>query len=56
MYYLGDFTAGFITSQFKGIQAGKEYNFFPFPTINPQYKGLITSAALSPCRYRRWHH
>lgn len=45
MYYLGDFAAGFITSQFKGIQAGKGYSFFPFPTINPQYKGAVTGSA-----------
>lgn len=45
MYYLGDFTEGFITAQFPGIKAGTDYNFFPFPTINPQYKGADTGGA-----------
>lgn len=45
MYYLGDFTEGFITAQFKGLQAGTDYNFFPFPTINAQYKGADTGGA-----------
>jgi alpha-glucoside transport system substrate-binding protein len=45
MYYLGDFTAGFITAQFPGIVAGTDYDFFPFPTINPQFAGGITGGA-----------
>jgi alpha-glucoside transport system substrate-binding protein len=45
MYYLGDFAAGFITSQFKNIKAGTDFTFFPFPTINPQYKGAIIGGA-----------
>ncbi|HLZ58712.1 MAG TPA: ABC transporter substrate-binding protein [Ktedonosporobacter sp.] len=45
MYYLGDFAAGFITTQFKNLKAGTDFNFFPFPTINPQYKGAITGGA-----------
>ncbi len=45
MYYLGDFTAGFITSQFQTLKAGTDFNFFPFPTINAQYKGAITGGA-----------
>ncbi|MBV9688343.1 MAG: carbohydrate ABC transporter substrate-binding protein [Ktedonobacteraceae bacterium] len=45
MYYLGDFTAGFITSQFQTLKAGRDFNFFPFPTINAQYKGAITGGA-----------
>jgi alpha-glucoside transport system substrate-binding protein len=45
MYYLADFTAGFITSQFPNIKAGTDFNFFPFPTINAQYKGAITGGA-----------
>ncbi|QBD81242.1 carbohydrate ABC transporter substrate-binding protein [Ktedonosporobacter rubrisoli] len=42
MYYLGDFTAGFITSQFPGAKAGVDFDFFPFPTLNPHYQGAIT--------------
>ncbi len=45
MYYLGDFTAGFITAQFPGVVAGTDYDFFPFPTINPQYAGGVTGGA-----------
>lgn len=45
MYYLGDFTAGFITSQFPGIKAGTDYDFFNFPTINPTYAGGVTGGA-----------
>lgn len=45
MYYLGDFAAGFIASQFSGIAAGTDYNFFPFPTINPQFAGAVTGGA-----------
>ena len=45
MIYLGDFATGFIASQFPNAQAGTDYNFFPFPVINPQYKGQITGGA-----------
>ena len=45
MYYLGDFAAGFITAQFPNAKAGTDFNFYPFPTINAQYKGAITGGA-----------
>lgn len=45
LYYLGDFTAGFITSQFKSLQPGTGFNFFPFPTINAAYQGAVTGGA-----------
>ncbi|GAC1349582.1 MAG: ABC transporter substrate-binding protein [Ktedonobacteraceae bacterium] len=45
MYYLGDFTEGFITAQFPGIKAGTDFNFFDFPTINTQYAGAVTGGA-----------
>ena len=45
IYYLGDFTAGFITGQFPSAVAGTDYNFFPFPTINTQYQGAVTGGA-----------
>ena len=45
MYYLGDFAEGFITTQFKTAKPGTDFNFFPFPTINDQYKGAITVGA-----------
>ncbi len=45
MYYLGDFAVGFFTAQFPSLQAGTDYNFFPFPTINPQFAGAVTGGA-----------
>ena len=47
MYYLGDFTEGFITAQFKSAKAGTDFNFFPFPTINRQYARARSPAALT---------
>jgi len=45
MYYLGDFTEGFITSQFKSAVAGEDFNFFPFPVINQSYANALTGGA-----------
>ncbi|GCE21358.1 ABC transporter substrate-binding protein [Dictyobacter kobayashii] len=45
MYYLGDFAAGFIKNQFKTIKSGQDFSFFPFPSINPQYKGSVIGGA-----------
>jgi alpha-glucoside transport system substrate-binding protein len=45
MDYLGDFAEGFIIGQFKGLTPGTDFGFFPFPTINTQYKGAITGGA-----------
>ncbi len=45
MFYLGDFAAAFIKTQFPSIQAGTDFNFFPFPTLNPQYAGAVTGGA-----------
>ncbi len=45
LYYLGDFTLGFITTQFPSLKAGTDYNFFSFPTINAQYAGAVTGGA-----------
>jgi alpha-glucoside transport system substrate-binding protein len=45
LYYLGDFTAGFITAQFPSLQAGTDFNFFAFPTINQTYAGAVTGGA-----------
>ncbi len=45
MCYLGDFAEGFITGQFPNIAPGTDFNFFPFPAINAQYKGAITGGA-----------
>jgi alpha-glucoside transport system substrate-binding protein len=45
MYYLGDFTLGFITAQFPSLQPGTDFNFFDFPTINSQFAGAVTGGA-----------
>jgi len=45
LYYLGDFALGFITTQFPSLQAGTDFNFFPFPTINTAYAGSVTGGA-----------
>lgn len=45
MYYLGDFTEGFITKQFPNAKAGTDFSFFTFPTINQQYAGSVTGGA-----------
>jgi alpha-glucoside transport system substrate-binding protein len=45
MDYLGDFLVGFITAQFPSLVAGTDYQFFPFPTINPTYAGAVTGGA-----------
>ncbi len=45
MYYLGDFAVGFFTTQFPSLQPGTDYNFIPFPTINPQFAGAVTGGA-----------
>jgi alpha-glucoside transport system substrate-binding protein len=45
MCYLGDFAAGFITAQYKNIQPGTGFNFFPFPTLNTKYKDAVTGGA-----------
>lgn len=42
MYYLGDFTEGFITAQFPNLKPGTDFNFFPWPTLNPSYAGAVT--------------
>jgi len=45
MYYLGDFTEGFITGQFPHARPVTDFNFFPFPTINSQYQNAVTGGA-----------
>jgi len=45
MYYLSSIAQGFIAAQYPNLTAGHDYNYFPFPTINPQYSGAITIGA-----------
>ena len=45
MYFLGSFVQGFIEGQFPDLIIEEDYSFFPFPSINPQYEGAVTSGA-----------
>lgn len=45
MYYLASFAEGFIATQYPQLHAGVDYGFFPFPTIDPDYRGAITVGA-----------
>jgi alpha-glucoside transport system substrate-binding protein len=45
MYYLASFAQAFIASTYPNLNAGADYNFFKFPTINPQYSGAMTIGA-----------
>lgn len=45
MDYLGDFAAGFITTEFPKARPGLDFNFFPFPTLDPRYAGAVTGGA-----------
>ncbi len=46
MHYLGAFNSGFITDPTlgfpEGLVAGEDYDFFPFPSITPEYAGAVT--------------
>lgn len=45
MYFLGSFVQGFIEGQFTDLIIEEDYSFFPFPPVNPQYEGAVTSGA-----------
>lgn len=45
MDYLGDFATGFITAKFPQARPGLDFNFFPFPTLDPAYAGAVTGGA-----------
>ena len=45
MYFLGSFVQGFIEGQFPDLIIEENYSFFPFPSVNPQYEGAVTSGA-----------
>src|SRR5579859_2080991 len=45
MNYLGDFAAGFIEAQFPNAKPGTDFDFFPFPTIDPRFQGAVTGGA-----------
>ena len=43
MYFLASFTQGFIEEQFPDLVIEEDYSFFPFPSMDPQYKDAVTS-------------
>lgn len=43
-HHQATFMQGFIAKQFPNLVAGKDYNFFGFPAINPEYKKAIEGA------------
>ena len=45
MYFLGSFVQGFIEGQFPALVIEEDYSFFPFPPVDPQYEGAVTSGA-----------
>ena len=45
MYFLGSFVQGFIERRFPDLIVEEDYYFFPFPPVNPQYEGAVTSGA-----------
>ena len=45
MYYLASFAQAFIASKYPELAPGDDYDFFRFPTINPDFAGSITIGA-----------
>jgi alpha-glucoside transport system substrate-binding protein len=45
MNYLGGFAQAFIQKQYPDFKPGKDYAFFPFPTVEPRYAGGVTGGA-----------
>ena len=45
MNYLGGFAQAFIKRHYPNFRPGKDYAFFPFPTIEPRYAGGVTGGA-----------
>jgi alpha-glucoside transport system substrate-binding protein len=45
MYYLASFAQTFIASRYPNLTPGDDYNFFAFPSIDPQYAGAVTVGA-----------
>jgi alpha-glucoside transport system substrate-binding protein len=45
MYYLASFAQAFIASRYPQLAPGDDYDFFRFPTINPEDAGSITIGA-----------
>jgi alpha-glucoside transport system substrate-binding protein len=45
MYYLASFAQAFIAEKYPQLRPGQDYRFFPFPTIDPRFRGAITIGA-----------
>jgi len=45
LYYLASFAQGFIAAKYPTLNAGRDYGFFTFPTIDPRYSGAVTIGA-----------
>ena len=48
MDYIASFAQAFIASKYPNLHPGDDYNFFTFPTINPEYAGAVTVGADVP--------
>ncbi len=48
MYYLASFAQAFIASKYPDLDAGEDYDFFGFPSIDPRYRGAVTIGADVP--------
>ena len=46
--YLASFAQAFIASRYPNLEPGTDYDFFRFPTINPEYDGAVTVGADVP--------
>jgi alpha-glucoside transport system substrate-binding protein len=45
MYYMASFAQAFIASKYPQLAPGEDFDFFPFPTVNPEHTGSITIGA-----------
>ena len=48
MCYLASFAQAFIAASYPDLEPGNDYDFFRFPTINPEYHGAVTVGADVP--------
>ena len=45
LYYLSSFAQAFIAEKYPDLRPGPDYAFFPFPTIDPRYRGSVLVGA-----------
>lgn len=45
LYYLSSFAQAFIAQQYPTLRPGPDYDFFPFPAIDPRYRGSVMVGA-----------